>query len=72
MVETFEQPKDWYHGGSGMNISSAKEMYEFWKSGAMNNVRKATNAFTRGYVRPPEDQYDKRINLAKIIYRHLE
>lgn len=72
MVETFEQPKDWHHGGPGMGISSAKEMYEFWKRGAMNSIRKATNAFTRGYVRPPKDQYDKRIDLAKIIYKYLE
>lgn len=72
MVETFEKPKGWHHGGPGMGIKSAKEMFEFWKSGAMNNVRKATNAFTRGYVRPPKDQYDKRIDLANIIYQYLE
>lgn len=72
MVETFERPKDWHHGGPGMNINSSKEMYEFWKSGAGNSVRKATNAMTRGYVRPPKEQYEKRIDLANILFRYLK
>lgn len=67
-----ESPKDWHHGGPGMNINSSKEMYEFWKSGAGNSVRKATNAMTRGYVRPPKEEYGKRIDLANILFRYLK
>ena len=69
MVETLENPKgkDWSHGGKGTGIKTGKEMNQFWKSGAYNNVRKATNAFMRGYVRPPKEVYDKRLKFAEYL-----
>lgn len=74
MEEVFNNPKakDWSHGGPGMNIKSAKEMYNFWKSGAMGVDRKATNAFMNGYVRPPEDQKAKRLEFVKLINKHYK
>lgn len=74
MEEVFNNPKakDWSHGGPGMNIKTSKEMYNFWKSGAMGVDRKATNAFMNGYVRPPENQKAKRLEFVKLINKHYK
>lgn len=74
MEESFNNPtaKDWHHGGPGMNINSAKEMYEFWKSGAMGIDRKAVNAFMNGYIRPPENQKAIRQEFIKLIDKHYK
>lgn len=72
MKGLFESSKDWTHGGSGTNIGSGKEMWQFFKDGAYNNTRKATNAVMKGYVRPPVDQYDKRHALAQIVRKYIE
>lgn len=62
--------KDWSHGGSGMGIQSGKEMHGFFKKTPV--VRKAVNAFMRGYVRPPEEVYQKRQGFAKLLQKHLK
>lgn len=68
----FESHKDWTHGGEGMNINSGKEMQQFFKDGAYNNTKKATNAVMRGYVRPPVDQYDKRHALGQLVRKYIK
>lgn len=71
MVETYDNPtaKDWSHGGPGMGIQTGKEMYEFFKKTPV--VRKAVNAFMRGYVRPPEEVYNKRQEFAKFLQKYF-
>lgn len=71
MNEIYSNPraKDWTHGGPGMGIQSGKEMYNFFKSTPV--VRKGVNAFMRGYVRPPQDQYDVRQNFAKFLQKYI-
>lgn len=62
--------KDWSHGGEGMGIQTGKEMNTFFKRTTV--PRKAVNAFMRGYVRPPKDQYDKRQEFAKLLGRYIK
>lgn len=72
MEETYNNPSaiDWSHGGPGMGISTGKEMYQFFKKTPV--VRKAVNAFMRGYVRPPEQDYQKRQEFAKFLQRYIK
>lgn len=72
MKGLFESHKDWSDGGAGMNIGTGKEMQQFFKDGAYNNYRKATNAVMNGYVRPPEDQKAKRHALVQIVKRYIK
>ena len=72
MKGLFESHKDWSDGGPGMNIGTGKEMQQFFKNGAYNNYRKATNAVMNGYVRPPEDQKAKRHALVQIVKRYMK
>lgn len=72
MKGLFESHKDWGDGGPGMNIGTGKEMQQFFKDGAYNNYRKATNAVMNGYVRPPEDQKAKRHALVQIVKRYMK
>lgn len=72
MKGLFENSKEWSDGGPGMNIKTGKEMQKFFKDGAYNNYRKATNAVMNGYVRPPEDQKEKRHKLVQIVKRHIK
>ena len=72
MKGLFESHKDWSDGGPGMNIGTGKEMQQFFKDGAYNNYRKATNAVMNGYVRPPEDQKAKRHALVQIVKRYMK
>lgn len=67
MEEIYNNPKakDWTHGGPGMGIQSGKEMYNFFKETPV--TRKAVNAFMRGYVRPPEEEYNRRQEFAKFL-----
>lgn len=71
MEEVYNNPKakDWTHGGSGMGIQTGKEMYNFFKETPV--VRKAVNAFMRGYVRPPEQEYQKRQDFAKFLSKYF-
>lgn len=72
MTETYDNPsaKDWTHGGPGMGIKSGKEMYNFFKETPV--VRKAVNAFMRGYVRPPKEEYQKRQDFAKFLQKYIK
>lgn len=72
MTETYDNPsaKDWTHGGPGMGIQTGKEMYNFFKETPV--VRKAVNAFMRGYVRPPESEYQKRQDFAKFLQNYIK
>lgn len=72
MNETYSNPraKDWTHGGPGMGIQTGKEMYNFFKETPV--VRKAVNAFMRGYVRPPESEYQKRQDFAKFLQNYIK
>lgn len=71
MTEVYDNKsaKDWTHGGPGTGIQSGKEMYGFFKETPV--VRKAVNAFMRGYVRPPESQYNKRQDFAKFLQNYI-
>lgn len=71
MEEVYNNPKakDWTHGGSGMGIQSGKEMYNFFRQTPV--VRKGVNAFMRGYVRPPEQEYQKRQDFAKFLSKYF-
>ena len=72
MKGLFESHKDWSDGGPGMNIGTGKEMQQFFKDGAYNNYRKATNAVMNGYVRPPEDQKAKRHALVQLVKKYMK
>lgn len=72
MNEIYNNPlaKDWSHGGPGMGIQTGKEMYNFFKETPV--VRKAVNAFMRGYVRPPESEYQKRQDFAQFLQKYFK
>lgn len=59
------QAKDWTHGGKGTGIQTGKEMKDLFIN--TNNSKQATKAIMKGYVRPGEDQYDKRLKILDII-----
>lgn len=61
--------KDWTHGGPGMGIKSGKEMYNFFRKTPV--IRKGVNAFMRGYVRPPKEEYQKRQDFAKFLSKYF-
>lgn len=71
LEETYNNPKakDWTHGGKGTGIQTGKEMYEFFKTTPV--TRKAVNAFMRGYVRPPQSEYQKRQDFAKFLEKYF-
>ena len=61
---------DWTHGGAGTNVNSGAEMKEFFMT-TPNSVQ-ATKALMKGYVRPPEEDRDKRIKFVKLLKRHMK
>lgn len=71
MEEVYNNPKakDWTHGGPGMGIKSGKEMYNFFRKTPV--IRKGVNAFMRGYVRPPKEEYQKRQDFAKFLSKYF-
>ena len=71
MEEVYNNPKakDWTHGGPGMGIKSGKEMYNFFRETPV--IRKGVNAFMRGYVRPPKEEYQKRQDFAKFLSKYF-
>lgn len=67
-MEDVYNPKnyvEWTHGGKGSGANSAKQLREIFNNSS--NVLKATNSFTRGYVRPSQKDVEKRNLLAKLI-----
>lgn len=72
MVELFDNPKgkDWTHGGSGTNVQTGKEMYDVFNS--TQNSTQATKAIMKGYVRPPKDTYDQRLQFIQLLKKHMK
>lgn len=64
MTETFanSRGKNWHHGGDGTGVNTGKEMYDLFNT--TQNVNQATAAYTRGFVRPPSSEYERRKTLA--------
>ena len=64
MTETFANPrgKNWHHGGDGTGVNTGKEMYNLFNT--TQNINQATAAYTRGFVRPPSSEYERRKTLA--------
>ena len=71
MEEVYNNPKakDWTHGGPGTGIQSGKEMYNFFRKTPI--IRKGVNAFMRGYVCPPKQEYQKRQDFAKFLSKYF-
>ena len=72
MVELYSNPNatDWHHGGKGSGYMTAKDAHQSFLNAT--SVQDATNAMTRGYVRPPASDYEKRRKLAELLYKYIE
>lgn len=72
MTETFANPsgKNWHHGGDGTGVNTGKEMYNLFNT--TQNVNQATAAYTRGFVRPPSSEYERRKTLAQLIKKYMK
>lgn len=72
MTETFANPrgKNWHHGGDGTGVNTGKEMYNLFNT--TQNINQATAAYTRGFVRPPSSEYERRKTLAQLIKKHMK
>lgn len=71
-TETFSNPsgKNWTDGGTGTGVMTGKEMYNLFNT--TQNVNQATAAFTRGFVRPPQSQNDRRKILSQLIKKYMK
>lgn len=72
MHEVFSNPKgkDWNHGGEGTNVQTGQEMYNLFNNTV--NSEQATKAFMKGYVRPPQDVRNKRIEFMKFMKQYMK
>ena len=72
MVELYSNPNatDWHHGGKGSGYMTAKDAHQSFLNA--ESVQDATNAMTRGYVRPPASDYERRRKLAELLYKYIE
>lgn len=72
MEHIFNNPKakDWTDGGKGTGIQTGKEMNVFFLK--TPNVRKATNAFMRGSVRPEQREWNRRLEFAQLLKKHMK
>ena len=72
MHEVFSNPKgkDWNHGGEGTNVQSGKEMYNLFNTTV--NSEQATKALMKGYVRPPKDVRNKRIEFMHFMKQYMK
>lgn len=72
MNHIFSNPKakDWTDGGKGTGIQTGKEMRNFFLT--TPNVKKATNAFMRGSVRPESSEWDKRLNFSQLLKKYMK
>lgn len=70
MVDLFEDPSDWNHGGKGTNVNSGKEMQYIWQT--TPNTLQATKAFMKGYVRPPEIDREKRLQFIELLKKYMK
>lgn len=62
--------KHWTHGGPGTGVMTGKEMYELFNK--TNNTQQATKALMKGYIRPEQSEYGKRLILADLIKKYME
>ena len=62
--------KEWNHGGKGTGVQSGREMQQLFRT--TPNTVQATKAFMKGYVRPPADSMQKRINLTTLIKKYMK
>lgn len=69
-IHNNKKAKNWTDGGSGTNVDSGKEMLQFYMT--TPNVRQATKAFMKGYVRPPKKDYEKRIQFTDLLKRYMK
>ena len=72
MSELYSNPNatDWHHGGKGSGYQTARDARQNYLNAT--TVRDATAAMTRGYVRSPMSDYERRQKLAALIYKYLE
>ena len=71
MEDTYNDSKasEWNHGGRGTGVQSGKEMQQLFRTSP--NTVQATKAFMKGYVRPPVDSMQKRINLTDLLKKYM-
>lgn len=62
--------KEWNHGGKGTGVRTGAEMQKLFRD--TSNTTQATNAFMKGYVRPPASSMQKRIELANLLKRYMK
>lgn len=62
--------REWTHGGKGTGVRTGKEMQQLFRNSP--NTIQATNAFMKGYVRPPKESMQKRIELTNLIKRYMK
>lgn len=65
-----KRSKEWSHGGKGTGVQTGKEMQQLFRTSP--STVQATNAFMKGYVRPPREVMQKRIGLADLIRRYMK
>ena len=65
-----QKDEHWTHGGSGTGVRSGQEMWELFNS--TNNSKQAAKALMKGYVRPPKDQYERRLQLINLIKKYMK
>lgn len=62
--------KEWNHGGKGTGVQSGAEMQKLFRD--TPNTMQATKAFMKGYVRPPKDQMQRRLQLSNLLKKHMK
>ena len=62
--------KEWNHGGKGTGVQTGKEMQQLFRTSP--NTIQATKALMKGYVRPPLDSMNKRLNLASLLKKYMK
>lgn len=60
----------WSHGGVGTGVNTGKEMYQLYNTS--QNVNQATSAIMKGYVRPEKSEYQKRLEFAQLLKKHMK
>ena len=68
----YSNPKatDWTHGGAGTNVNTGKEMQQLYQNSP--NVKVATKAVMKGFVRPGPEEWNKRVAVTSLINRHMK
>ena len=62
--------KEWTHGGKGTGVQTGQEMQKLFRSSP--NTVQATKALMKGYVRPPVDSMQKRIDLTSLLKKYMK